>query len=358
MARNIAPQDISWFLDLNNAGRLDLNPPYQRKSVWSPREQKYLIDTIFNNYPCPPLFLYKSISESGTSTYHVVDGKQRLETIIKFAQNKLAIPSDFGDTDLAGKKFKQLNIEQKKLFWNYQFAVESLDSVDLAAVKEIFNRYNRTSKNLNPQELRHAKYDGWFVKYAETEAAKPEWSKYGISTTARARRMQDVQSISELMISVLKNGEIIGFDHDIIEEFYANYDQPSENDENFSEDEFVRKFEETKSSIARIEEINGSITKYTRTFSSFFTLWCILADVSVKLPAIEDLAATYADFMELVEQLTKAENPQTLLQGAEGDKFNLPFMYYNNFQGAATEEPQRKARNEALRSYLFSHQEL
>ena len=167
MARNIAPQDVTWFLDLEERGRLDLSPPYQRRSVWSQKERRYLLDTIFNGYPCPPLFLYKSISDQGITTFHVVDGKQRLETIISFVKNKLSIPSDFSNLNLAGKKWKQLNTEQKKHFWNYQFAVEMLDVVDPATVKEIFERYNRTSKNLEPQELRHAKYDGWFITRAE-----------------------------------------------------------------------------------------------------------------------------------------------------------------------------------------------
>jgi hypothetical protein len=354
MARNIAPQDISWFLDLNKLGRLDLNPSYQRKSVWSPKEQKYLIDTIFNNYPCPPLFLYKSISESGVSTYHVVDGKQRLETIIKFADNKLAIPNDFGDNALAGKKFKQLDIEQKKKFWNYQFAVESLEIIDSATVREIFDRYNRTSKNLNPQELRHAKYDGWFAKFAESEATKPEWEKYGIWTKARSKRMLDVQSISELMIEVLNKGDIIGFDHEKIEEYYANYDQPLEYDENFSEDEFTQRFDGIKNLLAQIETINGSITKYARTFTNFFSLWCILAGDSITLPAIEELAVRYAEFMERVTELSRDKNAQELLQGEHAEKYKLPFSYYENLIGAATEGPQRKARNEALSAYLLS----
>lgn len=175
MARNISTQDISWFLDLNNRGLLDLKPPYQRHSVWTLKERRYFLDTIFNTYPCPPLFLYKTLSDIGISTYHVVDGKQRLETIINFADNKISLSADMQNEELAGKKWKMLEPEKRKDFWNYQLAVEMLDSVDNAKVKEIFDRYNRTSKNLERQELRHAKYDGWFAKYAEEEAKKVEW---------------------------------------------------------------------------------------------------------------------------------------------------------------------------------------
>jgi len=37
-------QDLSWFIDMENQGRLDLNPPYQRRSVWTPKDRYYYLD--------------------------------------------------------------------------------------------------------------------------------------------------------------------------------------------------------------------------------------------------------------------------------------------------------------------------
>jgi len=44
-------QDISWFLDQHRMGQLDLDPPYQRRSVWSPKDRRFFLDTIFRGYP-------------------------------------------------------------------------------------------------------------------------------------------------------------------------------------------------------------------------------------------------------------------------------------------------------------------
>lgn len=346
MARNIAPYDVTWFLDLSERGKLDLSPPYQRRSVWSPKERKYFLDTVFHGYPCPPLFLYKSISDKGVATFHVVDGKQRLETIISFANNKITIPADFDDPNLAGKKFKQLDIEQKKIFWNYQFAVELLDVVDSATVKEIFGRYNRTAKNLEPQELRHAKYDGWFATFAEEEAKKAEWARLGISTTARARRMKDIQFISELMIAVLLNGDIIGFDQERIEDYYANYETPLEYDANFSEDDFVTKFETVKNRILEFENSNNSVTKYAKSSTHFFTLWCVLCND--ELPYDLALATKYMDFMGRVYEISQSATPQDFLNDENKAIYEKPFQYLEHSRGANTEEPQRKMRNDIL----------
>ena len=91
MRRQSSIHPISWFLDLYRSEQLDLHPSYQRRSVWSPKDRRFFLDTIFRNYPCPPLFLHRSIDEKGFSTYHVVDGKQRLETVLMFARNEIAI---------------------------------------------------------------------------------------------------------------------------------------------------------------------------------------------------------------------------------------------------------------------------
>ncbi|MEI3800066.1 MULTISPECIES: DUF262 domain-containing protein [unclassified Chitinophaga] len=352
MARNIAPQDVTWFLDLNTRGRLDLSPPYQRRSVWTTKERKYFLDTVFNGYPCPPVFLYKSISDEGISTFHVVDGKQRLETIINFSENKLIIPNEYFDTNLAGKKWRQLTTEQKKIFWNYQFAVEMLDVVDAATVKEIFGRYNRTSKNLEPQELRHAKYDGWFITKAEEEAKKSEWTKLGISTTARARRMKDVQLMAELMIQILNNGTPIGFDHDSIEEYFAKYESPSEDLPEFSEEEFSQRFEYIKESILEFERLNQSITKFAKSSTHFFTLWSVLVSNNSLLSNINILANRYSEFMGRVTEILKSPNPESLLQGENSDLYEAPFKYAQDSRGANTEEPQRKSRHDILLNYL------
>ncbi len=138
MSRTPTTQDISWFLDLYDKGQLNLDPPYQRRSVWSPRDRRYFIDTILNNYPVPPIFLHKTLDENGRSTYHVVDGKQRLQTIIMFRENKFAIPDDFSDITLRKKRWKDLEKTTREKYWNYILIVEMLPDESEAAIRNTF----------------------------------------------------------------------------------------------------------------------------------------------------------------------------------------------------------------------------
>src|ERR1035441_777137 len=171
MQRRPSTQDITWILDLHHNKQLDLNPPYQRRSVWTRKDKQYFLDTIFRNYPSPAIFLHKTIDDAGKATYHVVDGKQRTQTILEFASNKLRLASTYGDNRLDGKKWSDLEGEQalKQRFWNYQITVEMIDIVEGTVVNEVFDRLNRNSRKLTAQELRHAKFDGWGISEGWTE---------------------------------------------------------------------------------------------------------------------------------------------------------------------------------------------
>jgi hypothetical protein len=355
MARNIAPQDVSWFLDLNKSGRLDLSPPYQRRSVWTPKDRRFFLDTVFNRYPCPPVFLYKSLSDEGVATYHVVDGKQRLETIINFADNKIALGKEFPDGSIAGRKWRSIPVEYKKDFWNYQLAVEMLEVVDAATVKEIFDRYNRTSKNLERQELRHARFDGWFISTVEEEAKKAEWRQLKIVTTAQARRMRDVQFLSELMLVVLKK-DVFGFDQDALDDLYAEYDTPQETDPAFAEEEVIVEFEKAKQWVMSLEQVNGAVSEHGKSYTNFYSLWCVAALADNGLPKADVAAERYAAFMSKVNEVLKTEDPESLLGGDRAEALRGPYRYAQNARGASTEPPQRRQRYEVLRAVLLGNE--
>ncbi len=80
-------QDLSWFIDMYEAKKLQLDPPYQRKSVWGPKDRKFFLDTIFSNYPCPAIYLQKEITETSV-IYNVVDGNSVFKQSFSFTQIK------------------------------------------------------------------------------------------------------------------------------------------------------------------------------------------------------------------------------------------------------------------------------
>jgi uncharacterized protein with ParB-like and HNH nuclease domain len=117
-------QTISWFRDLYNRNLLDLDPKYQRRSVWSQEFKDYFIDTILLGYPSPAIFLYEEIDPNGVSSYSVVDGKQRLTTIFEFVRDIFPVSDKAERLNLQRKYFSQFDDPDKVDLWNYQFSVE------------------------------------------------------------------------------------------------------------------------------------------------------------------------------------------------------------------------------------------
>src|ERR1700722_8723413 len=108
MQRKTNFQNLAFFYDLYKRGLLDLDPAYQRRSIWSQRFKDFFVDSVLNNYPCPAIFLYEQISPSGTASYHVVDGKQRLLTCFEFVENVFPIYDSATIASLRGKIFQDL----------------------------------------------------------------------------------------------------------------------------------------------------------------------------------------------------------------------------------------------------------
>jgi hypothetical protein len=353
MDRRPTTQDITWLLDLERNSQLDLDPPYQRRSVWTRKDRQFFLDTVFRNFPSPAIFLHKSMTDDGAATYHVVDGKQRLQTILQFVKGKLRIARDFGDLRLDGKKWEDLvgDTELKHRFWNYQITVEMLDDRQVEMVREVFDRLNRNARRLTDQELRHAKYEGWLISTTEAETEREEWRELGVTTRARSTRMVDSQFISELILVVLEN-KVLGFDQDALDGLYAKYDDLTEVDD-FPLDDFRDRFERTKAVLLVMERHNTAVTRWARGFGAFYTLWALIALHCNSKTGAGSVAERYAAFMQQVDELSQQTDLESFLRQDEVGRYRLALRYVNNARGASTDLAQRQARLDALREAVL-----
>src|SRR3954453_21467249 len=71
--------------NLQQQGHLNLEPGFQRKSVWTLTDRRKLIQSVLEGIPVPSIFLYKR-ADNGQLIYDVLDGKQRLETLFMFCK--------------------------------------------------------------------------------------------------------------------------------------------------------------------------------------------------------------------------------------------------------------------------------
>ena len=145
----------SWIKD----GSLKLAPEFQRGEIWVPSAQSYFIDTLLRELPCPSVYIrFQTDLETKTSYRELVDGQQRLSTIVKFIDGNLTL--DKRSKEFAGKTFDTLDYEDQKRFLSYQIGIEQLFGADDDTVLDIFHRINAYGLSLNKQELRHGKFQG------------------------------------------------------------------------------------------------------------------------------------------------------------------------------------------------------
>lgn len=269
-----------------------------------------------------------------------------METILNFAKSKIALDPAYGDINLNGKRFRDLTTEDKKKFWDYTLVVDFIETVEGSNIEEVFDRVNRNSRNLQPQELRHARYNGWFIKEAEAESEADFWANLKITSTAKDKRMKSTQTISELLLIILEK-KIVGFSQEYLDQMYAKYDSPEDSEDlDLDEDEYFDKKRFVKDYFQKMEEANGSISFHAKTANNLYTIWATLSlNAPNQLPAPEALADRYLAFMEQVKKIIDSGGSA---DGAYLSENAEAFNYYANSKGASTDLPQRAARLEAL----------
>lgn len=80
---------FTWIAD----GELLLDPPFQRGSVWTTEQQEAWILSILDGVPLPAIFINQPRFANGEWGHLmcVIDGKQRIEAMIAFQEDRLLV---------------------------------------------------------------------------------------------------------------------------------------------------------------------------------------------------------------------------------------------------------------------------
>lgn len=196
--------------------QMNLEPGFQRKSVWSGMDRRRLVQSIQSNYPVPCIFLYQR-NHRGRVVYDVIDGKQRLETILmftgtgRFRRDRFDVKLELGN-GLQWYDWADLrrNYTARNQFETYKIQTVEVTG-DLGDIVDLFVRINSTGKRLTSGEKRRAKfYNSPFLKEAERLVSK--FQRYllqqKILSQAQIDRMKGTELFAELLMSIHNGGPI------------------------------------------------------------------------------------------------------------------------------------------------------
>jgi hypothetical protein len=99
-------------------------------------------------------------AEREDGTHLVIDGVQRITTIINFFQDKFALEGLSIFKELEGKKFSELGDYKNELESTTIRCIVLRKENNKELIKEIFARLNQGAVQLSAQEIRHAIYPG------------------------------------------------------------------------------------------------------------------------------------------------------------------------------------------------------
>lgn len=160
------PMSIGEVMNLYKDNELDVHPEFQRFYRWDEEQKTKLIESILLGIPIPPIF----VSQKMDGTWDVIDGQQRLSTVLQFLQ---VLKKDNGEKydplilrptkflpSLGGVRWDNDELfapEQKVAFKREKlsFTIIKETGENDTSKYEMFQRLNTGGTHLSAQEIRN-----------------------------------------------------------------------------------------------------------------------------------------------------------------------------------------------------------
>ena len=158
----LLPQIVDFVVDRK---WINSSPEYQRRQVWDNKKKSRLIESLLMNVPIPPIYLF----ENDYNRYEVMDGQQRINSVVDFYKNTLKLTgldswkSFNGLTyDALPEKVKR-GLDRRRL--SSTVIITDLQNQPYGASdirRQVFDRLNTGGMPLQDHELRNCLYPGLF----------------------------------------------------------------------------------------------------------------------------------------------------------------------------------------------------
>jgi hypothetical protein len=348
MQINTNNYSIAEIIEMLDRRELIVNREYQRGSgLWPAGPSSYFIDTILEGFPFPKIYMYEFMTRPDRKLRkEIVDGQQRISSIVRFHNNEYAVS---GDSKYVGLRFSDLDDELKDRFLSYSVSVDVIRNAHPSDILQMFRRMNAFTLPLNEAEKRHSSFQGsfkWTVN-ALTDSLNPFFVEFGVFTNREIVRMADAELVSECVLAMERG--VISTSASDLRALYKKYDDAFPEREMYSD-----------RILAAVEFISGPLEPLRRTFmmKPYALLSLLTALIHCRF-GIEALSANWA-----VEPLGRfcaneneaLENLIALAMAHEGKEVEGPYYKYVwSTIGGTNRAPRRTARVAAILRALGAH---
>lgn len=346
METNHSDYTIAEIADRYARKEVVINRSYQRGGrLWPPYAKIYFIDTILEDYPFPKMYLYQTYDRAKRKPImEVVDGQQRLLTIIDFLNDKIRLTK--ASKNYSGFYFSDLPEEVQERFVMYRIQADVILAAERPQLLEMFRRMNAYTAPLNSAEKRHSRFQGrfkWFVTEI-SDKISPVLEQFGVLTTKQLVRMADSEMISELIL-ILESG-IINRTEKSINDLYEKYDENFEPEDRYAE-AIISFFSQLPE---RFSEIRNSFLMKPYAIHSFFAAY---AQIKYGIPNGEEALGLPCRNSDIKSDEETIQNLLAISEAHETKDTEGPYgQYVEAALATTTKAAQRKARASVLAAVL------
>ena len=203
------------LVDKWNKGEINIAQG-QRKFVWNQSKSSRLIESFLIGLPVPPVYFYQ---DKDDNNFLVVDGQQRLKSIVYFFSGIFGDPKD-EEIKLTKKKglpiFNLIGLDEKSPYFEKtfqalkekdgpaynklnnsvlrSFVMKQIFPKDDTSIFQVFERLNTGGMILQPQEIRNCVLYGRFNDLIEELNRSENWRQI-VGTKSPDKRLRDVELI-------------------------------------------------------------------------------------------------------------------------------------------------------------------
>ncbi|MCP2728142.1 DUF262 domain-containing protein [Limnofasciculus baicalensis] len=143
-------------------------PDYQREMAWDEDRQSKFIESVMLGLPIPYIFVADISESTDSSRLEIIDGTQRIRTLDRFINNELKLNNLEKLETLNGFTFKDLPPPRQRRFKRTTIRMIQLtDEADEEVRRDLFERINTGSVELNEMEKRRGSKPGKFLDLIE-----------------------------------------------------------------------------------------------------------------------------------------------------------------------------------------------
>ncbi|MDJ0518167.1 MAG: DUF262 domain-containing protein [Trichodesmium sp. MO_231.B1] len=220
-------------------------PDYQREIVWDDERQSKFVESVFLGLPIPPIFvadINDEENEEDEARLEIIDGTQRIRTLTRFIKNDLTLCELKKLSQLNNFKFEDLPLPRQRRFNRATVRIiELTEKADEETRRDIFERINTGSIQLNEMEKRRGIYPGKVTNLIEELSKLPKFRNL-CSFSAAAIKRQDPQEFVLRFFAFLDRYE--NFDSKLgIINFLDEYLKNANDDENLDLEKMQYEFE-------------------------------------------------------------------------------------------------------------------